>query len=437
MKRGIISIILSLALSFSLCSSFMGTAQVKAADITVKDGDIAGGDLELLKATPVTVTKSESYGSYAIYSFKTSAVKAYYNVIWSGNAEDEVKWELYNTPNREDLSYVYGEFDANKKNGELGSVLGLGHSLSPETTYYIALKRSTEKDYSGTITVKYVMDEEADKSELASPIEPDKTTYGSIDSNKDMDVFYLDTGNNDYSLTFDCDANVLFQIYKDPLLGNQIYPTSQVTSTKVSDLDLTYTLEHNHTYYVVVNHWGDPKGDQIGYQILFKKIGSVDSTPTNTEVEDDTTDTTPTTDSSSSSKVSKNGKYYKSIKKSKAFVTNMGSKVTVTFKNGKVTLKKGSDGYLFKKSKARNYVFTKHATLGKKKYTYKLAKGCKIIQGTDFYSNSKITEKKQTKSWVKSHFKNGGGGDSIGLCLNSKGQVTMIYVSGFDVYAEN
>ena len=64
------------------------TATAKIYKITVKDGDIAGGELELLKATPVTVTKSESYGSYAIYSFKTSAVKAYYNVIWSGNAEE-------------------------------------------------------------------------------------------------------------------------------------------------------------------------------------------------------------------------------------------------------------------------------------------------------------------------------------------------------------
>ena len=114
----------------------------------------------------------------------------------------------------------------------------------------------------------------------------------------------------------------------------------------------------------------------------------------------------------------------------------MGSNIKVSFKSGKIIVKKGTDGFLCKKSKAKNYVFTKASELKKKKYTYKLAKGCKIIYGSSYYSVNRITETKKSKSWVKKYFKNGGGGNSIGLCLNSKNQVTMIYVSGFDVYAE-
>ncbi len=390
-------------------------------DITVKDGDIAGQELELFETTEITVKQAEQYDSYMVFPFTTTPMKAYYNVLWESSYDKDISYYVYSSADRASENLIkFGYLD---EYGELGSVLGLGEKLSPLETYYLCLKRDSEKDYSGKIKVINVMDEEADTSELAEPIIPGTVKYGSIDSNEDIDVFYLDTGKKSYSFSADADDIVLIDIYKDKSLEKSVYQTSAHKNKTDKDVDLTSVLDKNQTYYVVVHHWADPKGDQIGYELCFNAKTSTDNPSSESSV-------------SSKSKTTKNGKYYKKIKSSKSFITNMGSKVKVSFKNGKVTLKKGNGGYLCKKSKAKKYIFHKSAVMKKKKYTYKLAKNCKVVYGKDFYSNSKITETVKNTKWVKKSFKNGGGGKSIGLCLNKKKQVYMIYVSGFDVYCE-
>ncbi len=114
----------------------------------------------------------------------------------------------------------------------------------------------------------------------------------------------------------------------------------------------------------------------------------------------------------------------------------MTTKVSAKISGNKLTLTRAKGSVLCKKSKMKKNIFTKITKLKKTKYTYKLAKNYKIVYGKKSNGSKDVVK---TKTWFNKAFKKKGsmyGKYNIGVCLNKKGQVTMIYVSGFDVGAE-
>ena len=114
----------------------------------------------------------------------------------------------------------------------------------------------------------------------------------------------------------------------------------------------------------------------------------------------------------------------------------MGSGVSCKIKKGKLYLNRDNYGFLCKKSKMRNGIFTKSVNMKKKKYKFKLAKGCKVVYGTKEDGSGDIVK---SKKWFNKNFKRNGAmyySYDFGICLNKKNQVTLIYVSYFDVGAE-
>ena len=464
--------LLSAVLSASLLLGGAGTSTVYADDNPSYSIDYIG-NLDLYETQDITVANADSSTEYYAWSFTTTSLKQYYYLILEDI--DSIRPEVYiskslslDDANVIDHTYTMPDIE------EFGDVLGANKNLDPDTTYYLILKRFYGfGDYNAKIKINPVMDQEADIGELSSPAIADVTTYASLDGKDDADVWYFETGNNTYYCEMGTEnTEIYFEFFSDEALTNRLttYTASLYNSNVIN---LTTLFEKNSTYYIRATSRSYYNADATGYGegYSFKMVsqessgasGSDDSGYDNSGYDDSGYDNSgydnsgyddsgydnsgyddygydydydeypSNTDSSSSSSYIN---YYNKIKKAKYFVTNMTSQVSGKIKGGKLTLKKGTYGFLCKKWNIKHNTFTKSKTLNKKKYKFKLAKGCKVIYGAEDYG---MDDRIANYQWFNTNFSKWGpgyGSYNIGVCLNKKNKVTLIYISSFDVYCE-
>ena len=227
------------------------------------------------------------------------------------------------------------------------------------------------------------------------------STYeGTITNKEEVKVYYLDTGSYDYGIEAQASVpGTTYTVYSD------IDLTRQVASFSVDEdgrtLDMSTLLDHDTRYYIVVSAPDSYTGEQpLTYSFY---LDPHTAKPVKT----------------------KTMNYKKYIKKNK-YVTNRISKVSAVIKGGRVKLVKSPEGYLYKMWKLKS-AFCKAIELKKKKYSFKLAKSCKIVWDEDA-DGRKGTIK--SKSWFNKSFKKNGsmyGEREFGLCVNKKGKVVLIY----------
>ena len=436
--------VLSAVLSASLLLGGAGTSIVYADDDQSYTIDYIG-NLDLYETQDISVANADSNTEYYAWSFTTTSLKQYYYLILEDI--DSIRPEVYiskslSLDDADVIDHTYTMPDIE----EFGDVLGANKNLDPDTTYYLILKRFYGfGDYNAKIKINPVMDQEADIGELSSPAIADVTTYASLDGKDDADVWYFETGNNTYYCEMGTEnTEIYFEFFSDEALTNRLTTyTASLYNNNV--INLTTLFEKNSTYYIRATSRSYYDADATGYGegYSFKMVpqesrGSSDSSDTGYDGYgyDTDSDEYPSNNDNSASSSSSYINYYNKIKKAKYFVTNMTSQVSGKIKNGKLILKKGTYGFLCKKWKIKHNVFTKSKTLNKKKYKFKLAKGCKVIYGAeDFGMDDRIAN----YQWFNTNFSKWGpgyGSYNIGVCLNKKNKVTLIYISSFDVYCE-
>ena len=137
-------------------------------------------------------------------------------------------------------------------------------------------------------------------------------------------------------------------------------------------------------------------------------------------------------------------KYHKKLAKCKSYICTMycdyPDPACAVIKGGKVILKnpKKKDYVYYKKSKMdKDGCFINNYNLKpKKKYTYKLAKNCKVVCAT--VKGYSVSEKVKTKKWFNKGFKKKGNLKkkyNFGVCLNKSGKAYLIYVANDDIGA--
>ena len=242
--------------------------------------------------------------------------------------------------------------------------------------------------------------------------EPGKDGYsagranGSVDiedtitSKDDVKVYYLDTGKYTYEIEARSSVpGTVFTVYSDIDLKNPV--TSFTVDSNGKIVDTSSVLRQDTRYYIAVSAPEDfSDGQTLTYGFYLDPHAPMPAK-------------------------SKTMNYRKYIKKNK-YITNRISSVSAVVKGSKVKLKRYSGGYIFKLWKLGG-AFRKSARLKKKKYSFKLAKGCKIVWDEDADGKKGAIK---TKSWFNSNFKKNGsmyGQREFGLCVNRKGKVVLIY----------
>ncbi len=448
MKGKLVSIILSATLAAGMFLMPQAAYTVCAGDYPVSPG----GSLSLNTPTDVDLPMGEIAESYMAYAFKTNNSKGYYYSVLNNTlpetnpnvhiATDQDTDTIIRTPNTSNSCQI-GDYNGGENN------------LSPDTTYYLLLGRRADKPYKANVSIVFLKDNEADTSGQASVYGLGTAISGSIDGAKDVDVWKFTTTDDEYTLTANAEKNTVdLYIYKDAKLTDCITDKSVTKDGFTTKLT---KLEKNTTYYIALrcaaNHM---EGYSHNYSFTITGKNNPDNNPDNNPERQENQDERnknqenqnqeyqnqgnnnqetiePQVGNNNSTK-SKN--YLKTISSSKYFVTNMATKVSAKISGNKLTLTKAKGAYLFRKSKMKNKVFQRSTTLKKSKYTYKLARNCKIVYGKKQNGTKDVV---RTKTWFNKVFKKKGsmyGKYNIGVCLNKKGQVTMIYISGFDVGAE-
>ena len=244
----------------------------------------------------------------------------------------------------------------------------------------------------------------------AAETNTDGYTVGKIDSTKDQDVLYFDTGDYVYSMDFYGDNQVYFEIYSDIDLRDFVYYV--LVNSNTVYVDLSKELKTNTRYYIRIISKEDEEVGPQGYEILTHK--------------------TQASSSSSTSTKKKKMNYTKYLKKYK-YVTNRYSNVTGEIKGKKITFKKNKNGYIcwmnFSNGNGGSrYLTNKSGEMKKKKYTYKIAKGCKVIYDADA-DGKKATIK--SKKWFNKKFNKkwpqGSSWAEFGVFLNKKNKVVLIF----------
>ncbi|MBE5906603.1 MAG: hypothetical protein E7277_07410 [Lachnospiraceae bacterium] len=418
MRKKVLALLLAATMMVGM-HPFGGQMRTVHAEASVADG----GNLVIDQPSNITVPANSGF-SYCAFSFTTGNMKEYYGITVE-KAESSKgmspEWYVSTDPHNRDIAVAKGISMGSWLN--LGSALGTDKKLAVNTTYYFCIETHASYDFQATVTVKRAMDNEGDTGALADYMVENVTKYGSLDNRYDVDVFRFEA-KGAYTLSVDGEKKLEITVYSDEALTNKVYHSWWAVND--SPVDVSKYITAGSTYYVVVNYCGeessDPKGTPIGYGILFKGTGSSNS------------DSSGGGTSSTGQKTT--GSYLKKVLKSAYFVTNMGSKVSGKIESGKLTLKRGKDGFLCKKSKMKGGIFTKIVTMNKKSYRFKLAKGCKVVYSTN--ENGK-SDKVMSKKWFNTQFKVKGnmyGARNIGVCLNKKNQVTLLYISTWDVGAE-
>ncbi len=221
-----------------------------------------------------------------------------------------------------------------------------------------------------------------------------------ITSKDDVKVYYLDTGKYTYEIEARSDVDgTVFTVYSDIDLKHPV--TTFTVDANGKTVDTSSMLEQNKRYYIVVTAPESfTEGQTLTYGFYLDPQSSSPSKP-------------------------KTMNYKKYIKKNK-YITNRISYVSAMIKGGRVKLKRYRGGYLFKLWKLGG-AFRKSVKLKKKKYSFKLAKSCKIVWDEDADGKKGTI---QSKKWFNKNFKKNGSMYSVrefGLCVNKKGRVVLIY----------
>ena len=430
MKEKFVSIILSAALAAGMFLMPQAAYTACAGDYPVSPG----GSLSLNTQADVNLPMGETAESYMAYAFKTNKSKGYYYSVLNNTlpetnpnvhiATDQDTDTIIKTPNTSQYCQI-GDY----KGGE--------NNLSPDTTYYFLLGRRADKAYKANVSIVFLQDKEADTSSQASKYSLGTAISGFIDGAKDVDVWKFTTADDEYTLTAKAGSNTVdLYIYKDANLTDFVVDKSVTKDGFTTKLT---KLEKNTTYYIALrcaaNHM-EGKSHNYSFTITGKNSSNNNSENQENQNEKNKNQETIEPASGNKNKSTKSKNYLKTISSSKYFVTNMTTKVSANISGNKLTLTKAKGAYLFRKSKMKNKVFQKSTKLKKSKYTYKLAKNYKIVYGKKQNGTKDVVK---TKAWFNKAFKKKGsmyGKYNIGVCLNKKGQVTMIYISGFDVGAE-
>ncbi len=440
MKDKFVSIILSVTLAAGMFLMPQAAYTACAGDYPVSPGE----SLSLNTPTDVNLPMGETAESYMAYAFKTNNSKGYYYSVLNSTlpetnpnvhiATDQDTDTIMRTPNT-------------SRSCQIGDYKGGENNLSPDTVYYFLLGRRADKPYKANVSIVFLKDNEADTSAEASAYGLGTAISGSIDGAKDVDVWKFTTADDEYTLTATAGSNTVdLYIYKDANLTDFVVEKSVTKDGFTTKLT---KLEKNTTYYIALrcaaNHM---EGYSHNYSFTITGKNNTNNDPEkqenqneknkNQENQNEKNKNQETIEpaSGNKNKSTKSKNYLKTISSSKYFVTNMTTKVSANISGNKLTLTKAKGAYLFRKSKMKNKVFQKSTKLKKSKYTYKLAKNYKIVYGKKQNGTKDVVK---TKAWFNKAFKKKGsmyGKYNIGVCLNKKGQVTMIYISGFDVGAE-
>lgn len=418
--KRLLAVSVTTALMLGLLSSTELPTEVFAEEQQIMA--VPAGELENNQPQEITIeAKDNTDVFYDAFKFHTSHMKSFYSFTFETEQNWEPSWYVTTTapPASKNQSEIVRKDIQIYEFQELGGVACKDPVLKYDTDYYLCIARNTLGPMTGTIKLIEMMDEEADTAELSMPVISGKTEYGRIESTKDLDVFSLKTGTGKCTLKANAEKQYYYlSIYSDEALTEPVY---QFTISGNEQEELT-KLSPDTQYYICIKWYGTeaqrPGPEGAGYDFTVEIEGGSSEPGPGPEPE-------PGTEN-----------YLKTISESKYFVTNMTSKVSAKIKNGKLTLKKGKDGMLCRKAKMQNGVFTKIKVLKKKKYAYKLAENCKIVYGG---REDGTQDEVKSEDWLVSNFAKNGpmyGQYNIGVCLDKGNQVTMIYVSGFDVGAE-
>ncbi len=367
---------------------------------------------ELTNNVPEEITivaKDDTDFFYSAYEFKTSFMKSFYSFSFETDQNWNPDWYLASALGDKEEVDILASGGSLDDFQELGGVGCADPVLQYNTTYYLCIARDNRGPLSGTINLIEMMDEEADTAELASPVMPNATVYGRIEGKPDLDVFEFTTGSGEVTLLASGEKYYYLDIYADKALSDNVYRIS-VTGDENKKLA---ELAPDTTYYICISWYlqesQKPGPEGIGYQFVLETEGG----PAPVE-----------------------GTYIEKIPDSKYFVTNMSSGVQVKRNGNKLILKKGKGGFLCKKSNMQNGIFMKGKVLKKKKYSYKIAPDCVVVYATKEDGSDEI---EQSVEWLCEKFAKNGelyGECNFGVCLDQNNQVSMVYVSPFDIGAE-
>lgn len=408
MKKRILSFLLGAAMAMTAALTTLPSVTVLADERVEEVGSLELGDNSV-------IVPAGEYETYVSYTFKTLSLKGYYYFVMNSTSpERSPSVYVSRTPSTSSGEVVNSNSISSIIN--IGDVLGGEENLTPDTTYYLLLQRMVDVDYTANFSLIFLPDNEADITELADTYVPGTKIEGSIDGAEDKDVWAFKATDTDYQITSRAltKESVSLYIYSDDGFYNVENDFTITSDGRTADIS---GLEKGKTYYIVFKCMGNRiSGQSQDYE--FKMTGKNTATTTTTSAK--------TTDAD----------YLTTVKNSKYFVTNMTSKVAAKLSGAKLILTKAGDGFLCKKSKLVNNIFTKITSLNKSKYTYKLADSYKIIY---VKKEDGSANEIKTKSWFNQNFKKNGmmyGKYNFGVCVNKSGKVNAILISGFDIGAE-